>query len=200
MRVGLFFEDEGHRSLVTGLCQRLAALEQVDVDLVERNISGGAPMALRKVRAYARELEAGISPFFEILVVAIDGNCVGATQRREMVQQCLGAYPGELVVAVPDPHVECWYLADRGALSTVLQVGVSVERPPYKCERGRYKAALRSGFAAADVTPPAGGAEFGADIAEVLDLDRATRNDRSLDDFVSAFRAAARRLANTGGG
>lgn len=196
IRVGLFFEDEGHRGLLGPLCERLADLEGAETQLRERNVSGGAPRALSEVRAYARDLRAGHAEFFEVLVVAVDGNCSGPPERRAQVERAVGGYPGDLVVAVPDPHVECWYLADTAGLSHVLEQTTPIDRPEYKCERGRYKRALREAFASVGVRPPAGGAEFGSDIAAVLDLDRAAQADRSFGLFVSDFRAAVRRLSS----
>ena len=62
IRVGLFAEDEGHRALLVPLLQLLARSEQVDVEVHERNATGGFPAACRELRKYVRDLARGPNP------------------------------------------------------------------------------------------------------------------------------------------
>ncbi len=114
---------------------------------------------------------------------------------RALLVPLITAYPGRLVLAVPDPHVEVWYLSDPTALPRVLGEDFTAEAPPYKWERHRYKEALRQACRRAGVEPVAGGVEYGEDVAKAMDLDVACRREEGLgrfrDDLRGAIRAAA---------
>lgn len=193
IRVGLFFEDEGHRALIAPLCERLARLEEADISVELRNASGGEARALRNLRQYAIDLGRGTDRFLDVLVVALDGNCNSHHQRAGQIKQILrdGGYAGQLVVAVPDPHIERWFLADIDALSTAVGAALSAQLPGEKCERGFYKDILREAIRSGGVDPPLGGIEFGEDIAMEMDLGSFDRVP-SLQKFARSFRAALR--------
>lgn len=190
--IALFAEDTAHELFVSALIRRVAAEEGTTVDLAVRNATGGHGLALSALRRYTSDLAAGRDRFAEILVAAIDGNCNGHLQRRRHIEQAVGdRYAGHLVTAVPDPHVERWFLCDPAAVSRALGGTVIVEAPRYKCERGRYKTALRQAVAANGVTgPPLGGVEYAEDIAALLDLGRACAVSESFNRFIDDIRAA----------
>lgn len=105
--MGLFAEDDGHRALLHALVERLAAEESVQVGIEVRNAEGGAARALAALKQYGIDLERGVDRFVDVLLVAIDGNCHGGAKRRKQIEAVLrDRYPGRLVSAVPDPHVE----------------------------------------------------------------------------------------------
>ena len=193
MKVGLFAEDDGHTALLSPLIERLAGDEGLQVTISERNSAGGAGMVLRSLRSYLLDLNAGREEFLDILVVARDGNCSGFTARHgEITKHVKALYAGSLVVAVPDPHIEVWYLADPRAPSRALGGDAVAKVPTHKCERHRYKRALREAFREVGIFPVAGGVEYGSDIAGQMDLNGACRDDRSLGRFVDDLRSALR--------
>jgi hypothetical protein len=193
MRIGLFSEDEGHRALLESLTSRIAAEEGVEAILEVRNAQGGLGRAIKALKQYGIDLASGIDSYLEVLIVAIDGNCRGTSTRKAQIRDALGSrYPGSLVLAVPDPHVELWYLADRHAVAHVLDQNYAADVPRQKCERGRYKTALRDAFSRGGVDPVAGGIEFGGDIGQTMDLREACRNDAALNSFVGELRASLR--------
>lgn len=157
---------------------------------------GGSGRVLVSVRQYAADLAAGLDSFLDLVVVAVDGNCMTALGRRKQVEAAVqDRYAGRLVVAVPDPHVELWYLADPRALPQVLGEDFRADVPAHKCERRRYKDALREACRNAGVEPISDGVEYGEEVASVMDLDLACRNDTSLSRFVDDFRAAVRSIS-----
>ncbi len=191
--MGLFAEDDGHRSLLVPLIGRVAETESVQVEVHVRSAEGGIPRVFTALRRYGTDLARGADNFLEILMVALDGNCQGAHERRQTAINALGSgYPGQLVVAVPDPHVELWYLSDPGALPRVLGEDFVAEVPPHKCERHRYKEALRQACRRAGVEPVAGGVEYGEEVAAAMDLDLACRHDEGLGRFRDDLRGALR--------
>lgn len=193
----MFAEDDGHRALLTALISRVALEEKLTVQIEVRSAEGGSGRALQTLRQYGADLSKGLDSFLEVLVVAIDGNCASGLRRRQQIDAVLrDRYPGRLVCAVPDPHVELWYLADRRALPQVLEADFPVEVPTRKCERGRYKDALRQACRQGGVEPVADGVEYGEEIAKLMDLDDARRNDDALGTFLNDLRGALR-LAGT---
>ncbi len=193
LRIGYFLEDIGHRKFLVSLTKRIAQeiLQQnLGLEQVVRNASGGKGRVMKEfgdfLRSAARSLQSGPP----ILVVAIDGNCQGYTEKRREIEVVRDrySYQGYLVCAIPDPHIERWYIADREAFQRVAQ-GSSPVMPPYKCERGHYKKVIAD---AIGLSLPLGGAELGEDIVAELDLYKAQQADRCLKHFIDQFRAAIR--------
>lgn len=179
--------------MLVGLVTRVAASEGADVRIHIRNAEGGSGRALDSLKRYSADFRRGIDRYLDILVVAIDGNCHGWLKRRQEIEAAVGSeYPGQLVVAIPDPHVELWYLADRTAVARVLEENFAAEVPPMKCERNRYKDALRTACRRAGVEPTAGGVEYGDEIAAAMDLRTASGNDESIGRFLDDLEAAIR--------
>ncbi len=193
IEVGLFAEDEGHRSLLTGLIRRLAEDEDAAVEVRLRNAAGGSPRVRRALRQYVADLATGRDSFLDVLVVAMDANSDGVAARRQWINGLVGdSYAGTLVTAVPDPHVERWYLADPYAVSRAIDQCYRADLPPTRQRGQGYKRVLRSAFLKGGVDPPAGGPEYGEAIAAVMDLRTACRLPE-LQQFVSDLRAALRR-------
>ena len=97
-------------------------------------------------------------------------------------------YGGRVACAVPDPHIERWYLLAPHTLQQVLGVSIVLDVPPYKCERGRYKRALREAIQQAGIIAPLGGIEYGPDVARTLDLYTVGRADPGFKHFVDELR------------
>jgi hypothetical protein len=133
--------------------------------------------------------------------VGIDADAVGSRQRRHDVDVALGGYTGPVVTAVPDPHIEKWYLLDPRAVSRSLGLDYAAAGPPHGSQN--YKRVLLEAFLAAGFRPPSGGSEFGEDIAAVMDLTLARRSDRDfarfMDDLRRELRLAASRQGTAGG-
>lgn len=182
--------------MLAPLIARVADDESASVRVKLRNAEGGTPQALAALRRYGRDLAGGLDSFLNALVVALDGNCQGALERKRSAEAALGTgYPGRLVIAVPDPHVEVWYLSDPTALPGVLGERFVAEVPFHKCERHRYKEALRHACRRAGVEPVAGGVEYGAEVAAAMDLEAACQRDEGLSRFRDDLRAAIRSAA-----
>lgn len=193
MNLALFVEDAAHEAFIAAVVARLLDDEQCWADVSVRNAVGGRGAVLAALRNYVRDLAAGRESFAEILIVAIDGNCQGvqvvARDIREIATR--EKFPGRVVVAVPNPHIELWYLADGRAVFEVIgAAGSQPALPAFKCERARYKTLLREAFRAGEIDPPAGGSEYGADVAAVLDLERARTTCDELGAFIAEAKSA----------
>jgi hypothetical protein len=190
MRIGLFAEDEGHRGLIRGVIVRTADEVGVEADIIERSATGGRGMVLRSLREYVSDLGRARDHFIDVLVVALDSNCKGSDMRR-LVDKVVGGYAGKVVQAVPEPHIERWFLLDPHAPAAVLGETGMATLPAEKCERDRYKVALRQAFRDLGVDPPAGGVLYGEEIAQLMDLSMAQKQPdfaKFLDDLRDALK------------
>ncbi len=96
----------------------------------------------------------------------------------------MGELSFQVVLAVPDPHIERWLLLDSAAFKAVL--GKGCEAPDFKCDRDRYKKLLAQAVSMAGLTPLIGGLEHARDIVGSMDFSRMTRKggDKVLGRFL----------------
>ncbi len=189
-RVVCFCEDVAHGRFIRALIQRAADMCGTSAQIQVLNATHGSRVWL-EFRQYLREVKAGRQSLPDVLVVVIDGNCKKAAQvRRDIEQEVekVGLTLPHLVCAVPDPHIERWYLEDQHAIQAILP-RAKPEKLRYKCERDRYKKALKDAIRAAGVEPLLGGAEYGEDIAKTLETSRLDRSFRNFwEDLLRALR------------
>jgi len=189
--VDLFCEDHAHREFVRAMVERLAREEASPVTVRERAAAGGHGAALTEFDRYQRLLTKNLLPIPDVVVVVIDANCRTYPQSvREIERHITPQLRGRVVVASPDPHVERWYLADPQSFLSV--VGASPRPTKRKCKRGFYKGVLLDAVRKAGHPVTLGGIEFARDIVDAMDLDRASRNNRPLERFISEARAQLR--------
>lgn len=193
--VDLFVEDRAHEEFVGAIVRRIARDENRQIQLRVRAARGGYPRVLNELDLYQKMVLSGVATMGlpDILVVAADANCHGLAAKKKTIRQRLKkAFKDRTVLAVPDPHVERWFLSDRQAFNQVVGIQPPVERR--KCERDRYKRMLSQ--AVRDGGHPAilGGIEFAKELAEAMDFYRAGRAEpgfrQFVSDAVSAFKLA----------
>jgi hypothetical protein len=197
--IGYFLEDVGQERFLVALVERVAKEKGLPPDRLHRdvrNATGGQGKALSELRRFLRDVNREQERLFDLLVVAIDGNCHSYTKRRKEIRAVVkrSGYPGSVVCAVPDPHIEHWYLIDPRGFQQALGADVIPDVPPNKCERGHYKQALRQAVRQAGIDAPLGGLEYGPDIARLLDLYAAGKADTGFKHFVDELRAALDQL------
>jgi hypothetical protein len=192
MEADLFVEDRAHEALLEALVERLAREETKELTVRIRSARGGHGRALGEFDLYQRTLLAqGHYP--HLVVICIDANCHRLNQaRREITERIDASIAERSVVACPDPHVERWYMADPDSFHDVVGVRPSPGRR--KCERDRYKDMLVKAIRDAGHPSSLGGIEFARELAEGMDLYRASQNERSLKLFVDEARAKIRQL------
>lgn len=192
--VDLFVEDSAHEALVGAIILRIARQEDRDIQLLVRTARGGYPRVLQDLDLYQKMVLKGALNQPDILVVAVDANCHGLTAKRKTIRQRLDpAFKDRTVLAVPDPHVERWYLSDRQAFKQVVGIQPPAERK--KCERDRYKRILAQTVRAGGHPAILGGIEFAKELADSMDFYRAGRSEPGFKQFVraavSAFKLAS---------
>jgi len=179
-RITCFCEDVAHERFIKTIIERAGQQIGIQVEINVRSATHGSRVR-RELEQYLRDIKEKVEPMPDVLVVVIDGNCQKEMQVRKDIQGLTSKYgfPDEWVIcAIPDPHIERWYLEDQQALVQVIPNA----KPPklsYKCERDRYKRALVETIRKAGIEPLLGGAEYGDEIAQSLNpsrLDRSFRN------------------------
>ena len=190
--VQLFCEDRAHEEFIRAVVERLGEEEGVALIVSVAIARGGHGRVLDELNVQQRT-QIALGPTPDILVVAIDANCKGQNEARREVEDRINAniFPNH-VLAIPDPHIERWYLADPGALRRSL--GAVVQRETRKCERDLYKRKLVESLRGAGHPVVFGGSEFAREIIGEMDFYRAARNESSLRRFLEALRSALRRV------
>ena len=189
-RVACFLEDAAQESLVPALFLRLVREEGLlreDFQVEVLYARGGA--SLGALKAFVADSIKTKSLRADLLIVGSDANCKGFVKRREWIarQTRKSQYNG-VIAAIPDPHIERWYVLDLAALGRASGVKITVQLPDHKCDKNYYKHILRNAFRGTGIEPPLGGSEFGGLLAEEMDLYAAGKKEHSLADFVDGVR------------
>lgn len=196
--VALYGEDRGHVQVTEALLRRLIRDLGVAVALDTRNGRGGRGRALAELQAWQRALKTsralGIP---DLLVVVIDGNCNGPNATRREIEAQLDAtvFP-RVVIGVPDPHIERWFLADPEAFCAL--VGAAPPPDPGKCGRDVYKKLLRDTLDAAGTPIVTDVLELAPDLIPTMDLFRVAKAQPALGQLVQDLRRALRALVERG--
>jgi len=186
-QVEIFCEDEGHEVVVGSLVLRLADEAEIGVELHAASVRGGHGKALTELEEFIGEMRHGRRGQPDLLVVAIDANCFGYTDKKSEILRILGGYSSIAVCAIPDPHVERWLLVDSGAFKTA--VGRGCMAPDAKCEKDRYKVLLAQAVRNAGRQPLIRGLEHSEAIVKSMDLGASECADSSLGAFIGDLRA-----------
>lgn len=195
--IDLFAEDVAHEQLLTPLLERIAKENGRSVRIRVRSARGGHGRVITEFKLYQEGLlKSGGAALPELLVVAIDANCQGFTEKRSEIEQALrDEFRSICCPAVPMPHIERWFLADLEAFHEI--VGITPRIPKSKCERHVYKDLLKEAVKAAGHPATLGGIEFARELAQALDFYRAGKAEPGLKHFVDEATQLLKRPAPT---
>jgi hypothetical protein len=185
-RVLLFGEDSGHALVLQALTECVARERGLAVQVEVVWAHGGLGRMLGELRRFLQQIQLAREPLPDLLVIGRDANCKGHLQCQQAIRRVVADYPGPVVIAVPDPHLERWLLLDPAAFKTV--VGKGCAAPDNKCERDRYKQRLIQAFLDAGIEPTLGGLDFAQEVVEAMDLPRLERKDASLGHLLQDLR------------
>ncbi|NDG75993.1 MAG: hypothetical protein EBX49_11885 [Synechococcaceae bacterium WB8_1B_136] len=189
----LFCEDSGHEVFVTNLVRVMARSLAVPEPLVKPiSARGGHGRAISELKAWQRGLIKGSLMRGDALIVLIDGNSTGWRAMDKEIRTAIDAslYP-HVLIGCPDPHVEVWCAADPVAFQSLFSVAV----PPAPARGGRlvYKQWLRTALEQAGAMVLGDPLDISLDLLPAMDLNRACRNDASLNHLVGDLRALLQR-------
>lgn len=178
-----FCEDYAHEMFITGIFERFNLRIEI------RNSTGGSRV-WNSLGRFIENIKKGIEDMPDILVVVIDGDCNKYTEVRDRISYLIESKNVNipcLVVAIPEPHIERWYIEDQQAIQNAIGK-VNYIKPKYKCERHYYKNILRELIRSANVDSPLlGGVEYGKEIAKNLNPNMM---DNSFKSFWQDLRSA----------
>ncbi len=195
--LALIVEDVAQEKFVGRLAARICRECGFAVNISILSARLGFPKVLGRVEDALAEWVTGQAPLPHGVIIAADSNCQGVARRRNQILKRAEALREQLILAVPNPHVERWFLIDSHAFKEVLGRGCMA--PDEKCDKDRYKRLLAQAVRDAGIDPLIGGIEYAEDLADALDLDRAEANDESLGSFIRDLRAFVHRVQEAQG-
>jgi len=193
-------EDRGHEILLKAFVARVAKEKGFKpggwFDDVRAAIGG---KSIQAYRTFLKDISRMGAYFpFDILIIASDGNCKGYLEKKNQLmgyaEKAKFPHLVMLIFAIPDPHIERWYMADPQGFNKAIGAGALPVLPAYKCERGLYKKVMREAIASSGIMPQFGGYEYGERIVQEMDLYEAAKVDSSLKHFLDDLSDALTRL------
>jgi hypothetical protein len=194
--IAYFLEDAGQEAIIPPLVRRLIREAGKPADTFEHlilNARGGR--SISSYQDFLADAKRRNHLPADLLIVGSDGNCKGFATRRDEIKAVAANPPYPIVVtAVPDPHVERWYLLDPSALSKAAGISGMPALPVHKCEKDYYKQLLRSAFNNSPIIPLLGGTEYGPLVADKMDLYAASKADHGLAEFLDGVKSWLKQL------
>ncbi|MEX1369028.1 MAG: hypothetical protein AB1Z98_38230 [Nannocystaceae bacterium] len=142
-----------------------------------------------ELKAWQRAVQRGsLGGVPDLLVVVVDANGKGHAARRSELQALVieGLFP-HVVYACPEPHVEAWLMLDAEAFCAVTGSAPVAHRP----RKGEdYKGLFHASVAESGIPVLTGPMELAPDLVAEMDLERASRADRSLSMFLDELRGS----------
>ncbi|MDZ7292528.1 MAG: DUF4276 family protein [candidate division KSB1 bacterium] len=194
MRIIYFLEDRAQEGFIKALVERIAKDESIPLESLIHDIRSarGGSKVITEFKNFVKDIAKVDIVEIDLLVVAIDGNCKGYQDRVKQLHKAFRLnHPlqGKVIYAVPDPHVERWYLIDQKAFKLGVGIDKAPDLPPYKCKKAYYKQELSKALKDANVSSLLGGTEYAERIVDHIEnLEALGRHDAGFKNFVDALR------------
>lgn len=198
--IGYFLEDRAHEVLLRAMVSRIAGEEGYHPEELIHDVrSAHGGQGIARLKAFLEQCAGGAEVPFDLLVAAIDGNCHGYNKRAQQLKNLVAraGYPApdRVVLAVPDPHIERWYMLDENAFKRGVNAAHGPAVPPYKYRKDWYKKALSDAVRDAGVPSLLGGVEYGERIvAGMADWYHGGQRDAGFKHFVDDLRSGLRQV------
>lgn len=198
IRILYFLEDRAQEGFIKAIVERIAKEESISTRILVHDIRSarGGSRIVREFKTFIKDTERGGMANIDFLVVAIDGNCKGHRDRiNELEKNIKNDHPlkQKVVYAVPDPHIERWYLMDQRALKDGVGLGHAPNMPSYKCGRAYYKQVLNQALKESNVSSLLGGAEYAEKIvSKIEDLESLYDQNAGFHVFIEDLRRMLR--------
>jgi hypothetical protein len=130
--ISMFVEDHAHYRFLEALIFRLAEEHGVPVTLNWQNVRRGHGAVLRELKQYFRDMHRGHHGLPDLVLIATDANCNRMAERLKQLHAITDKFPTlQIAYAIPDPHIERWFLLDAAAFKAVF--GQGCPAPDEKC-------------------------------------------------------------------
>lgn len=203
IRILYFLEDRAQEGFIKALVERIAKEESIPTGRLIHDVrlARGGSKIINEFKKFLKDTMQGTMPEVDLLIVVIDGDCKG---HRERIRQ-LGKYFKEnhpfrekVVYAIPDPHIERWYLMDQRALKQGVGLEKTPDLPSYKCKRAHYKQLLHQALKESNVNSLLGGLEYAERIVDNIEnLKSLGETNAGFQDFVEDLRRRLRQCEHS---
>ena len=182
-----YLEDPAQGAFIPALTERLITEENRDIaDYSLRVLTSSGGSSIRAYKDFIKKAKRHKNLDANLLIVGSDANCNGFAKRRKQLLEAAKDMPyPHVITAIPDPHIERWYLLDSQALASAAGVAIQAVPLAAKCDKNHYKNMLKTAFANQNLFPPLGGVEYGSLVARRMDLYASGTIDHALRDFVN---------------
>ena len=203
IRILYFVEDRAQEGFLKALVKRIAQDQGIQGNALFHDVRSarGGSRIINEFRNFLRDNEKGPTSKFDILVVAIDGNCRGHNERVKQLQKYAKGVKqivqDRILYAIPDPHIERWYLMDQRAFNTAVEAGSAPEISAYKCKKDYYKEVLRRALREAGVESLLGGPEYAEMIVANMNFQQIAQENAGFGHFVDDLRRVFRAFRRT---
>lgn len=184
INIGLFVEDDAHERFIKRFIKRFAEKYNVTYAISMRMVTGGYGAVIQELDSYVRDLNRMHTSYFDTIIIVKDANCSRWQDMRRKILRKFTQF--NTIFAIPEPHIERWYLIDPSAIKKVIGQGYTT--PSGKCgknTRDYYKQELYHAINQVGINPPLGGIEYAEDIVDNIDLDRVDWEDQSFSKFLN---------------
>jgi hypothetical protein len=195
-----FLEDIAQEGFIISLVKRVAREASISENSLLHSIrtARGGSRVLPQFEAFMKDHSQASPADIDLLVVAMDGNCQGYSQKLRDIRQFVTPnhpYKEKVICAIPDPHIERWYLMDQRAFKEGVGVTRSPGVPTYKCDKDYYKNLLHQALADSDIKSLLGGTEYAESIIEKMhSLDIIGQSETGFASFIADLRSFYRRI------
>lgn len=199
IRIAYFLEDIAHEQFIRALVMRIACESGLDRENLEESVlnSSGGSVVLQELRRFLMDIQSANTNPYQIMIVAKDSNCAKYIKARDDIMTVIrkANYHSSVVLAIPNPYIERWYVIDPEAFKSATGARMVSRMPRKHRQRESYKKILRDALITAGIRPILGGAEYGGEIAKQIDLYKAGKSDRSFGRFATDLKREVRKLA-----
>lgn len=194
LRILYFLEDRAQEHFITAMVERIAKQESTAKLNIVHEIRSArlGSRAIKEFKALIRDISKREVSEYDLLIVAIDGNCEGHLNRVKKIEKIAKpdwSLKNKIIYAVPDPHIERWYMMDQKAFKEGIGAKKAPDLAPYKCKKDYYKQLLRQSLKESKIISLLGGAEYGERIVnQIDDMEKYSRMDPGCQAFVEGLR------------
>ena len=187
--IGLFVEDFAQEQYIGTLTRKIVQTQECEVVIRPYVSRGGRPAVLNELREFFKLQDHAVEPP-DYIVVGNDGNCQGLNSRRAEVERYVpDTWKHRAILAIPDPHIEAWFLRDLPAFHRA--VGPCNAPPQRKCSKDVYKEVLKRSTHDALGFAPLDGIENAQAIVSEQDIDVLGSSGADLRSFINGLRSIA---------
>lgn len=198
-KIAYFLEDRAQEDFIKALVEKAAEARNYPnpIEHIVQSSKGGSK-AIEECRDFLLDCERATQVEADFLVIALDGNCAGYSSKKREIEDCINPenpFKDRIVYAIPNPHIERWYLYDQRAFRLATNA-TPPEMADYKCVRKYYKGIIMTALKKGGVRSLGGGPELAAGIVQnISNINSIARQHNDLQHFIDGLNGQLARLS-----